>query len=91
MKIEVASTSGWPGFQFVVRAENDADRVIIGQVQRALGEPNKGKPWFHGCTYSGDLQAYTSFNFGWLEEKYFEKPKEVKAGRKKKKVRRATT
>lgn len=67
MRIEVASTPSWPGFQFVVHAENNADRAIVGQVQRALDE-KKGRPWIHGCVFSVDLQAYTSFNFGWLDE-----------------------
>lgn len=71
MKIEVANSTGWPGIQFVVRAESDSDRVVIGQVQKALSEEGKGRPWIHGCVFSGDLRAYTSFNFGWMEEKYF--------------------
>lgn len=83
MKIEVANSSAWPGFQFVVRAENDADQAIIGQVQRAMSEQGKGVPWIHGCVFSGDKQAYTSFNFGWMEEKYFRKPKADKPRRKR--------
>lgn len=83
MKIKVADSSEWPGFQFVVSADNDADQVIIGQVMRALAEKGKGRPWIHGCVRSNDAQAYTSFNFGWLEEKHSQKPGAVKIGRKK--------
>lgn len=83
MKIEVASTPSWPGFQFVVRAETDADQVILGQVSRALSEKGKGRPWIHGVVYSVDAQAHTSFNFGWLEEKHFQTPQVKKLARKK--------
>lgn len=83
MKIEVHSTSSWPGFQFVVSAETDADQVILGQVSRAVSEKGKGRPWIDGVVYSGDAQAHTSFNFGWLEEKHFQKPKVTRTARKK--------
>jgi hypothetical protein len=83
MKIEVASTPDWPGFQFVVRAETDADQVILGQVSRALSAKGKGRPWIHGVVYSSDAHAHTSFNFGWLEEKHFQNPGPMKTARKK--------
>jgi hypothetical protein len=71
MKIEVASISSWPGFQFVVRAETDSDQAIIGQVANALLIEGKGRPWIHGVVYSPGNRGPVSFNFGWLEEKYF--------------------
>lgn len=43
MKVEVAQSPGWPGYQFVIKAETDSDSAIIGQVQRDL-DAKKGRP-----------------------------------------------
>ncbi len=82
MRVEVCHTPHWPGFQFVLRPDSDADRVVLGQAFRLGGAPKDGKFWIHGTTYNQEGQP-SSLNFGWLQAKHFKKPKPKKKARKK--------
>lgn len=85
MKIEPCETPNYPGFQFVVTAETAAERILLARIQEVLSE-NKARPMVHGVTYMSGV-GYTSFNFGFLEEKHFKvvvRPEKPKLGRKKK-------
>jgi len=69
MRIKAAKATGWPELQFVVYAETDEDRVILAQASRVHREAYERKLarfWLHGI-------GPNSFNFGWLDEKYFKK------------------
>jgi len=64
MRIEPYSRGGQIGF--VVHAENETDRALLGLV--TSGEYLEGKEFrLHGSTYSCDVSATTSFNFGWVD------------------------
>ena len=71
MKIKFISSTGCPYGQFLVEAETEQDMAILHNFNSA--DPNEWKFWRHGSTYNCDLCATTSFNFGYLNKKYFEK------------------
>jgi hypothetical protein len=65
MRIEVYSRYGDIGF--VVHAESVEDRAILSLV--TSNEYTKNKSFFVlGSTYSCDVSAVTSFNFGWAPQ-----------------------
>lgn len=65
MKIEIAMQTGG-GLQFVVRAETDAERIVLRQFET---EYRQRKFWLHGFTTSCDGTGLGphSFNFGTIE------------------------
>ncbi len=64
MRVEPYSRCGAIGF--VVHAENDTDRALLGLVTSY--EYTKNREFrFHGSTYECDVSATTSFNFGWAD------------------------
>lgn len=65
MKIEPYSRHGKIGF--VVSAENDADRALLGFVTSHEYTKNR-KLALKGSTYECDVSAVTSFNFGWVDD-----------------------
>lgn len=64
MRVEVKPTSADPGFQFIVRADTDSDRVIIDQMLRLSGKKDLQFALL-GITHSNG--GGDSFNFGWYK------------------------
>lgn len=63
MKIRIADQTGG-GIQFVVEAENDAERVVLGTF---LTQTKEFFFHLHGASYSGDnMIGPSAFNFGTL-------------------------
>ncbi len=64
MRIEIAGQTGG-GVQFVVYAENDADRVVLAVFEKQTRE-DFAQPWIHGFTNRCDdkMIGPQSFNFG---------------------------
>jgi len=69
MRIRVAEQTGHPVPQFVVYADDETERAILGAFTNY--KQNSKQPvqfWLHGSTYSCDVSGVTSFNFGYIYE-----------------------
>ena len=68
MKIRYASATGCPAGQFLVEAENDAERAVLRQF---VNFPDYAKDnWrfhLHGWSAQSGVDGIVAFNFGWAK------------------------
>lgn len=67
MRIKYTAATGCPVGQFIVEAETDQERAILTSFTSSALYCEGWRFWRHGDTYSGDVQAVTSFNFGYVK------------------------
>lgn len=84
MKITVSTSQGRPLPGFVVHAENETDRAILGMFTNPKFT-DMLRLQIGGSTYSCDVSGTTDFNFGWVDWPCPRCRKPVKAKRARKK------
>lgn len=69
MRLELADSTGCPVPQFIIKAESDADRMLLKAfTQFRDNAKDEWVFWFHGsCVEEG--AGVASFNFGWQRKR----------------------
>lgn len=69
MRVEIAEQTGRSVPQFIIYAENDAERVLLNHfVSYKQAARPKVLFWLHGWVYEMDRVGVKSFSFGYVYE-----------------------